>query len=161
MNGQIQPRRRGVHGSMWLLLLQLPLAACSDDDEGIAPALRVPGLGTYSYDAVIQVGDSAADTLSGAIDLTVAREDSIIGVWAVSGYAGAPQKGPWNVNAYALPAQPTGPGGPDRLMTHRVWRINGSENLQCQVAYRHIVQPTDTFTSSTTQNRCTLLRTNP
>lgn len=157
MTGQIPPRRRGRRGSMWLLLLQLPLTGCGGDDEGIAPTLRVPDLGTYAYDAVIQTADSVADTLSGSIDMVAASEDSIVGEWAVTGYAGAPERGAWNVNAYTLPAQPVGPGGPGRLVTHRVWRLNASDDLQCQVAYQHIVQA-DTFISSTSQNSCSLLR---
>ena len=157
---RFRPRRWGSHGSAPLLLLALALTACGDD-ESIAPGMRVPDLGLYAYDAIIQIGDSAADTLSGTISLTAASEDSIVGVWSVPGYAATPQHGPWNVSAYALPAQPTGADAQARFVTHRVWRRNASDDMECQVAYRHVIQEADTFSSSTIQNRCSLFRDGP
>lgn len=116
----------------------------------------MPDLGTYLYDAVILIGDSVADTLSGSISIIVADQDSIVGVWAVQGYTGAPQRALWDVNSYTLPAQPSGPNGQTRSMTHRVARRSASANLECGVAYRDVLAAADTFFSAISQNSCSL-----
>ena len=150
------PRRRGIPARLLPLVL-LATTACSDE-ESLAPGLRVPELGSYAYDAVVLTGDSVADTLSGSFTIFVASEDSIVGVWAVPGYTGASQLGRWDVNSYTVPAQPSGPDGENRSMIHRVARRDASVDLECGVAYRHVLAAADTFTSSISQNDCSLLR---
>lgn len=153
------PRRRGSRAGVMLLagLLALVALACGGDDEGLAPGVRTPETGDYDYDAIIQIDDSVADTLSGMVAITVSSEDSIVGIWTVPGYDGTPQRGPWHINAYALPAPPTG-GPPGRSITHRIWRQQASPELNCEVSYQRIStsMPPDTFISSTFDNDCSL-----
>ena len=158
-DNRIAPRRRGHRTAALGLLFALIAFACGGDEDTVAPGVRTPDTGAYLYEAVIQTGDSTADTLSGTLTISTAHPDSIVATWNVPGYANAPERAPWNINAYALRAVPTGPGGPNRSINHRIWRQDASPAIECQVAYERITQPADTFISGVAQNDCSFQST--
>lgn len=151
----MHPRRRGV--LRVAACATLILAACGDSDEGLDPQVRTPTVGTYTYEALILTDDAAGadpDTFEGTLQIDIASEDSIVGSWNVAGF-GPQARGVWNINTYALPAEPSPPLR--GTITHRVWRQAGSTNLSCNVTYQRIQMSADTFTTSA-ENYCSLVR---
>jgi hypothetical protein len=143
------PRRWGPVLALGALAV---ITACGDSEESLDPQFRAPDEGVYQYEALVHTEEGAEpDTFVGSLQITVASEDSIVGTWDVDGY-GAAARGIWNITAYTLPADPSPPIQGD--ITHRVWRLNGSGDLSCQLSYE-LVMPMDTFTS-TTENSCSL-----
>lgn len=151
----MHPRRRGI--PRVAACATLLLAACGDSDESLDPQLRAPGIGAYTYEAIIltdEAVDAVPDTFEGTLQIDISSEDSIVGSWNVPRY-GPQARGIWNITAYTLPADPAPPIR--GTVTHRVWRQNGSANLSCHATYQYVQPPADTFTTSS-ENSCSLVR---